>query len=317
MFIGFLSILAQVFFPYNARIHSTRGTKMKFKTLLTAALFAVTTTTTFAADLAPKTTDSYQQIRNATGRLNYAGKTFLIDPLLAEKGRYPGIEGTLNSHLRNPMVELPMDAKDTFKGVDAVILTHTHIDHWDEVAQKMLPKSMKIFVQHDRDAALLKSQGFTNLEVLSLERGVNFDGITLSKTGGSHGTPEMYEVSQLATLLDEAMGVVLQAPNRETVYLVGDTLWTVDVNKVLNRFKPDVLIMNTGDARVLGFDEGIIMGTKDVAHARKMLPKAKLIAVHMDSINHMTVSRKDLRQFVEANKIDNVVIPEDGETVKF
>ena len=39
-----------------------------------------------------------------------------------------------------------MKAEDTFKDVDAIILTHTHEDHWDEVAQKILPKSIKIFV---------------------------------------------------------------------------------------------------------------------------------------------------------------------------
>ena len=29
-----------------------------------------------------------------------------------------------------------MKAEDTFKDVDAIILTHTHEDHLDEVAQK-------------------------------------------------------------------------------------------------------------------------------------------------------------------------------------
>ena len=42
-----------------------------------------------------------QHIRNATTKINYAGKTFLVDPLLAEKGAYPGFEGTFRSHLRN------------------------------------------------------------------------------------------------------------------------------------------------------------------------------------------------------------------------
>lgn len=290
---------------------------MKLKTLLTATFLALTTATTFAADLAPKTQDSYQHIRNATGRINYAGKTFLVDPMLAEKGRYPGFEGTLNSHLRNPLVELPMKAEDTFKDVDAIIVTHTHLDHWDEVAQKVLPKSMKIFVQHDQDGELLKSQGFTNIESLSAERGVKFGDITLYKTGGSHGTPEMYENEKLGEALGEAMGVVFQSKNNPTVYLAGDTLWTAEVNKAIIRFKPEVVILNTGDAKMIGFDGGIIMGTQDVAHARKMLPNAKLIAVHMDAVNHMSVYRKDLRQFVEANKIQNVAIPEDGEVVKF
>ena len=279
---------------------------MNLKTLISTTALAISANT-FAVDLASKNTDSYQHIRNATGRLNYAGKTFLIDPMLAEKGRYAGFEGTLNSHLRNPLVELPMKAEDTFKDVDAIILTHTHEDHWDEVAQKILPKSIKIFVQHERDGDLLKAQGFTNITSLSLEKTVEFEGIILNKTGGSHGTTEMYAVPQLAEILDET-----------TVYLVGDTIWTAEVNKAINRYKPDVMIMNTGDARTLAFpNDGIIMGLQDVAHARNMLPNTKLITVHMDAVNHMSVYRKDLRQFVQANKLENVAIPEDGETVKF
>jgi hypothetical protein len=37
----------------------------------------------------------------------------------------------------------------------------------------------------------------------------------------------------------------------------------------------------------------------------------------MDAVNHMSVYRKNLRQFVQANKLENVAIPKDGETVKF
>ncbi len=55
-----------------------------------------------------------------------------------------GFEGTFNSHLRSPMVELPMPVSEIIKGVDAVIVTHTHEDHWDEAAQKALPKDLPI-----------------------------------------------------------------------------------------------------------------------------------------------------------------------------
>ena len=37
------------------------------------------------------------QIRNATLLVEYAGKTLLIDPLLAERGAYPGFAGTANA----------------------------------------------------------------------------------------------------------------------------------------------------------------------------------------------------------------------------
>ena len=56
-----------------------------------------------------------QQIRNATAKINYAGKTFLLDPLLAKKGEYPGFPGTFHSELRNPLVDLPMPVTEVMK----------------------------------------------------------------------------------------------------------------------------------------------------------------------------------------------------------
>ena len=47
-----------------------------------------------------------KQIRNATLLIEYAGTRFLVDPMLAPKGAYPGFAGTANSHLRNPLVDL-------------------------------------------------------------------------------------------------------------------------------------------------------------------------------------------------------------------
>ena len=81
------------------------------------------------------------QVRNATLLIHYAGTRFLIDPMLAPKGSYPGFEGMANSHLRNPLVELPLPMA-TLLEVDAVIVTHDHLDHWDDVAKAKIPKHL-------------------------------------------------------------------------------------------------------------------------------------------------------------------------------
>ena len=47
------------------------------------------------------------QIRNATIQIENNGVKFLVDPYLAEMGRYPGFPNTMNSNIRNPRVELP------------------------------------------------------------------------------------------------------------------------------------------------------------------------------------------------------------------
>lgn len=208
-------------------------------------------------------------------------------------------------------------AADVMKGVDAVIVTHTHDDHWDEAAAELLPKNLPIITQHQADADKIRSQGFTNVSVLNGT--MDFNGIKLSKTGGAHGTVEMYAVKPLGDALGDAMGVVFQAPEHKTVYVMGDTVWTADVNKALNHYQPDVLVMNTGDVRLKAFpNEGIIMSKADVQHAALAAPKAKIIAVHMDAVNHTTVSSKDLREYVKQHGLQNQVsVPKEGEVVKF
>ncbi|MER2178055.1 MAG: hypothetical protein ABS955_10295 [Stenotrophomonas maltophilia] len=95
-------------------------------------------------------------------------------------------------------------------------------------------------------------------------------------------------------------------------------MWTGDVQDAIKRYTPDVIVLNTGDARVKGFDTGIIMGVEDTSRVHSLAPKAKIVAVHMDAANHMTVSRADLRRYVTEKALqDSVLIPDDGETLDF
>ncbi|SSY81007.1 MBL fold metallo-hydrolase [Alysiella crassa] len=280
---------------------------MKLKHIALASLL-------FAGSLNAWAADSYQHIRNATAKIEYAGQTFLVDPFFAKKGSMAGFEGTFNSHLRSPLVDLPMSEREIVKGVDAVIVTHTHEDHWDKAAQNAIPKHLPIFTQHEDDAQLIRSQGFKNVQVINGK--AIFNGVELHKTGGSHGTVEMYANPTFAKILGEAMGVVIKKDGHATAYIVGDTVWTADVNKALHKFNPDYLIMNTGYARINGIAESIIMGTNDVLKATQIAPKAKIITVHMDTTNHNSVSREDMRKFVIGEKIqDKVIIPKDGEII--
>lgn len=294
--------------------------RLKALVLVLSCTLGAANVTAHAAPNADSTTTKHmvqvQQIRNATAKINYAGKTFLVDPFLAEKGKYPGFEGTFNSKLRNPLVELPMPAKQVLKGVDAVIVSHTHLDHWDGGDHQFIPKAIPLFVQDEADAKLIRGQGFTDVRILG--EGTVFEGVQLTKVGGQHGTDEMYLNNPLAKLLGEAMGIVFQAPGAKTVYVVGDTVWRSDIDQTLAKFKPDVIILNAGDARIVGYTGSIIMGKDDVLHAYQAMPKAIIVATHMDAINHMTLSRKDLKEHVKQHGIqDRVRIPADGEILKF
>ncbi|NRN12610.1 MBL fold metallo-hydrolase [Serratia marcescens] len=251
------------------------------------------------------------QIRNATLLLDYAGKTFLIDPFLAPRGAYPGLEGTLNAHLRNPLVDLPVDV-DSLLHTDAVLVTHTHPDHWDEAAQRLLPKDTPIFAQHEQDAALIRAAGFRQVRVLQAQTA--YDGITLHKTAGQHGSDLAYANAQLATILGEVCGIVFSHPAEPSVYLAGDTVWHRHVDEALHAFAPDVIILNAGDAQIPGIGN-IIMGKEDLLRAHRAMPNATIVATHLEAVNHCVLSRETLRQFIAEQALSPWVrVPEDGES---
>lgn len=252
------------------------------------------------------------QIRNATIQIKYADKRFLIDPFLAKKGAYPGFQGTVNSHLNNPLVDLPFEMEKILD-VDAIIVTHLHPDHWDEAATKLIPKDKLIFAQNEEDAATLKTQGFTNVIVLA--ENTKWGEISLIKTEGQHGTDATLKA--LAHILGTVSGVIFKHPKEKSVYIAGDTIWNHQVENILRKFSPDVVVVNAGAASIPGFDP-IIMNKEDVLEVVKAVPKSKVIAIHMEAVNHAILSRSELREFLIANEVSkNVEIPLDGESVIF
>jgi L-ascorbate metabolism protein UlaG (beta-lactamase superfamily) len=251
-----------------------------------------------------------QQIRSATLKLTYAGQTFLIDPMLAEQGAYPGLQGAPNSHLSNPTVGLVVPLEE-LTAVDAVIVTHTHFDHWDEVAKALLPKHLPVFVQHGADAQLVMASGFTDVRLLTDT--TEFEGITLSRTSGQHGSDAA--IAAIGELLGEVSGVVFKHPGEKTLYLAGDTLWNEHVAQALKAHHPEVIILNAGDAQITGLGS-IVMNTQDVLEVHHAAPQATLMATHLEGVAHAVLSRDELRAFAaEQGFAAQLLVPNDGQAV--
>jgi L-ascorbate metabolism protein UlaG (beta-lactamase superfamily) len=247
-----------------------------------------------------------QLIRNATTVVEFAGKKFLIDPMLAEKGTYPPFPNAPRQDQNNPLVRLPTSIDNVIQNTDAVIVTHLHIDHWDDAAKKALPKDIKIFAQNVEDAADIQSNGFQNVEVL--QEDTVFEGIQLIKTKGEHGRGEILKRNGLVC------GIVFKHSTEKTSYVAGDTVWYDAVQRVIGIHAPDIIVVNAGDNQ---FFEGgsLVMGKDDVYEVCKAAPNAKIIAVHMEAVNHWALSREELRGFVnEKGTMSNVLVPDDGES---
>lgn len=130
-------------------------------------------------------------IRQATLYLQYGQSTFLIDPFLARKGTYPPFPHTANQHLNNPIVELPANIDlDKMLQPDAVLLTHLHVDHFDDEAKKKLAQELPIYTQSEEDRKEVEEAGFQH--VTCIEDEINILGVHIKRTGGQHGTGERF-----------------------------------------------------------------------------------------------------------------------------
>ena len=255
------------------------------------------------------------QVRSATIIVEYNNTKFLIDPWLMPKDYMPGFDTAINSDVRQPRVELPFEI-EKIVDVDAVIITHIHPDHWDEFAENALDKNIKVFVQSSVDKDYVIAKGFTNVEIIK-DSGTQYNGITLYKTGTQHGKREIIKpLCDSVGMPYDAMGVVFKSNDEKTLYIAGDTIWCEEVKTALKKYSPDVIVTNACAATVLN-GERLIMNIDDVKEVLQNAPNAKVIASHMDTVSHLSLTRNDLKEFKNKNNIGNLLIPEDGKTIDF
>ena len=88
-------------------------------------------------------TTTIRLVRNATLRINYAGHNILVDPFFADKGTIQSALGVYKS----PRVHLTMPISEVTEGLDMVLQTHIHPDHYDETVKQHLPKDILYYTQ--------------------------------------------------------------------------------------------------------------------------------------------------------------------------
>jgi L-ascorbate metabolism protein UlaG (beta-lactamase superfamily) len=249
-----------------------------------------------------------QLLRNAALLLDYADRHILIDPDFGLKHSRRSFTGKSP----NPMTDLPMSTERILAGVELVIVSHLHADHFDAVAQQVIPKHLPLLCQPG-DETTIRSKGFADVTPVSDE--IDWQGIHLTRTGGHHGLDEV------ETMMGQVSGFVFQAAGEPTVYWAGDTVLCDEVYAAVKQFQPDVIVTHScgatwpdsADQRSL-----IVMDDQQTVAVCQLVPASTVIAVHMEALDHATISRQMLRHTAEAVHIDaaRLHIPDDGDVIE-
>lgn len=244
-----------------------------------------------------------QLLRNATLKLRYAGRTILVDPDFGPRHARASFTG----RSPNPMVALPEAIDSILAGVDTVIVSHLHADHFDEVAKERVPKHLPVICQPGNEQAIVAA-GFQS--VTPVDCFVRLGSAILKRHPAQHGTGAVVET------MGPVMGFSLEAPGEPTLYWCGDSVLYPPLLESVAATDPDVIVTHSCGA--LWDDTLIVMDADQTLDLCEAAPRATVIATHMEALDHASISRAALRQAAIARRISSsrLLIPKDGETVE-
>ena len=216
----------------------------------------------------------------------------------------------------NPKCPVIYRKHGSFGGVDLILWTHGHVDHF------MLPDAKELVAQYKPKAVapwelsfFIKSQiPEANCQTFSLaNKGAttDFDGIKITMTEAFHSAgAQLTGFEGVNRFVGEAAGYIIEFENGFKIYHSGDTSLMGDMKYIIgDYYKPDMAILPIGGV--------FTMGPKEAAFACKLIRPQYVIPEHYATFPVLTQSAdefvKGLRHYAPETK-PMVITP--GEEIK-
>jgi L-ascorbate metabolism protein UlaG (beta-lactamase superfamily) len=258
-------------------------------------------TTTSRAGAVPRTASAppadgtLRFIGNATVLIRHGGFTVLTDPNFLHRGEKADLGyGMTTTRLTDPAMEI-----GELPPLDLVVLSHYHGDHFDEVAEAELDRSVPI-VAPPEAADTLAEKGFG--EAIPLR---TWDAHEMAGPGGSTlrvtAMPGRHAPGVMSIALPDVMGSLLEfeAPDAvgvRRIYISGDTLIFERLREIPERYPElDLALLHLGGTRVAGVT--VTMDAEQGVELLRIVEPRTAVPIHYDDYEAF---KSPLSDFVDA-----------------
>ena len=98
------------------------------------------------------------------------------------------------------------------------------------------------------------------------------------------------------------------------IYFIGDSLYVPCIKEAIDKFCPDYIVVN--GCQAMSPIGPILMGIDGIKQVHADAPNAVIIVVHMDAVPHASLTRLDIKKFIQEENLENkVLLPDDNETL--
>jgi L-ascorbate metabolism protein UlaG (beta-lactamase superfamily) len=245
-------------------------------------------------------------IGGPTVLIELAGLRFLTDPTFDEPGRYQSTSTVTLEKTSGPAL-----SADEVGDVDAVLLSHDqHFDNLDHGGRAFLKRARATYTTPVGAGRLGGGAiGLAAWQSAHYENGSR--AVTVTAAPARHGPPG------IEPLAGDVAGFLLgiNEPG-DAIYFAGDTVWYEGVAEVARRYKPALVILNTGSAEPRGRFH-LTMDANDAIETAHAFPQAKIVGIHNEGWRHFAETADDLAQAFRALGVGDRLQPlRRGEAVK-